>query len=238
MYIELNPLKIKDQQLTPHIQDSTVVPMVSLLQRFHCTGQLAVVPMVPLLQRSHCTGQLAVVPMVDPYYRGFTVQDSLLWSQWCPYYRGFTVQDSLLWSQWCPYYRGFTVQDSLLWSQWCPYYRGFTVQDSLLWSQWCPYYTAEVSIYRTACCGPNGRSLLQRFHCTGQFAVVPVVSLLQRFHCTEQHCSPNGVLITEVSLCACMANYIKGYIYIRYIYIFTFKLHAHCAVNTRYIRIP
>ena len=42
----------------------TVVPMVSLIQRFHCTGQLTVVPMVSLIQRFHCTGQLTVVPMV------------------------------------------------------------------------------------------------------------------------------------------------------------------------------
>ena len=43
----------------------TVFPMVSLLQRFHCTGQLTVVPVVSLLQRFHCTGQLTVVPVVS-----------------------------------------------------------------------------------------------------------------------------------------------------------------------------
>ena len=32
----------------------TVAPMVSLVQRFHCTGQLTVVPMVSLVQRFHC----------------------------------------------------------------------------------------------------------------------------------------------------------------------------------------
>ena len=32
-----------------------MVPMVSLLQRFHCTGQLTVIPMVSLLQRFHCS---------------------------------------------------------------------------------------------------------------------------------------------------------------------------------------
>ena len=31
-----------------------MVPMVSLLQRFHCTGQLTVVQVVSLLQRFHC----------------------------------------------------------------------------------------------------------------------------------------------------------------------------------------
>ena len=42
-----------------------MVPMVSLIERFHCTGQLTVVPMVSLIERFHCTGQLTVVPMVS-----------------------------------------------------------------------------------------------------------------------------------------------------------------------------
>ena len=42
-----------------------MVPVVSLLQRFHCTGQLTVVPVVSLLQRFLCTGQLTVDPVVS-----------------------------------------------------------------------------------------------------------------------------------------------------------------------------
>ena len=42
-----------------------MVPMVSLLQRFHCTELFTVVPRVSLLQRFHCAGLLTVVPMVS-----------------------------------------------------------------------------------------------------------------------------------------------------------------------------
>ena len=49
----------------PYAGQLTLVPVVSLLQRFHCTGQLTLVPVVSLLQRFHCTGQLTLVPVVS-----------------------------------------------------------------------------------------------------------------------------------------------------------------------------
>ena len=49
----------------PYTGQLTVVPVVSLLQRFHCTGLYKVVPMVSLVQRFHCTGLFTVVPMVS-----------------------------------------------------------------------------------------------------------------------------------------------------------------------------
>ena len=120
------------------------------------------VPVVPLLWRFHYTGQLTVVPVVSLLYGGFTIQDSLLWSQWCPYY----TEVSLYRTAYCGpsgvliirrfHYTGqLTVVPvvSLL-------YGGFTIQDSLLWSQWCPYYT-EVSLYRTAYCGPSGALIVE-----------------------------------------------------------------------------
>ena len=42
--------------------------MVSLLQRFHCTGQLTVVPMVSLLQRFHCNINCQLVPRYKSQY--------------------------------------------------------------------------------------------------------------------------------------------------------------------------
>ena len=49
----------------PHTGQVTVVPVVSLIERFHCTGQVTVVPMVSLIERFHCTGQVTVVPVVS-----------------------------------------------------------------------------------------------------------------------------------------------------------------------------
>ena len=60
-----NCITLPNLKTPPSTQQFTVVPMVSLLQRFHCTGQFTVVPMVSLLQRFHCTGQFTVVPMVS-----------------------------------------------------------------------------------------------------------------------------------------------------------------------------
>ena len=63
--IDMCTFKPSKTRTPPYTGQLTVVPGVSLLQRFHCTGQLTAVPGVSLLQRFHCTGQLTVVPGVS-----------------------------------------------------------------------------------------------------------------------------------------------------------------------------
>ena len=46
-----------------------MVSMVSLLERFHCTGLFSVAPMVSLLWRFHCRGLFTVVQMVSLLWR-------------------------------------------------------------------------------------------------------------------------------------------------------------------------
>ena len=64
-HIDMCTLESSEIRTPPYTGQLTVVPVVSLLGRFHCAGQLMVVPVVSLLGRFHCAGQIMVVPVVS-----------------------------------------------------------------------------------------------------------------------------------------------------------------------------
>ena len=53
-HIEMCSVESSEIRTPPYARQLTVVPVVSLLGRFHCTGQLTLVPVVSLLRRFHC----------------------------------------------------------------------------------------------------------------------------------------------------------------------------------------
>ena len=149
------------------------VPIVSSIQRFHCT---LYIERFQSIQDSQL-GPDGVLYTEVPLYTGQPTG-----SQWCPLYRGSNLYRTANWVPMVSSIQRFhSIQDSQLGPNGVHYTEVPVYTGQPTGSRWCPLYRGS-TLYRTA-------------------NWVPMVSSIQRFHSIQDsQLGPNGVLNREVPL--------------------------------------